>query len=134
MARKVITLKIGSYLTSLTIIVAVIESILRFDLMYGLAIIFEGVVMTLAVILSIIPIVNLYVLFNLQVFTAGMFTSWGLEIGLGSAIVFAPSFLTIIFITAIVDIVVAVVVWNYLIGNKRYAAQMMNKFSRMISM
>lgn len=117
--RKRRVIQIGSPLFSVTLLVAALEALTRGDLMYGLAIMFEGAIMGIGMLLSFIPFFNVYVFMNSRAFIADMFASWDLTGGLGSAIVYALGAIPMFLITLVIDGIVIFALFSYFGGNKQ---------------
>jgi len=125
-----ITIQFGSWLLSITVITAVLESIFRANLMYGIAIIFMGVIMTISALLCFIPGLNIYLIMNIKSFIQDMFLSWGLEEGIGSAIVYFVGFVEMLVITIFIDFFVVLILIYFFMGSKRKVAEIQKSVLR----
>jgi len=127
-----ITIKIGTWGISIAVIAGILESIVRADLMYLVAMITLSIVLTIGMILSIIPLVNIYVLTNIQSFVQDMFFAWGLEEGLGSAIVYFVGFVPMLIITVFVDGIILIALLYWFAGNKGQSSTVTRKIKEFV--
>jgi len=127
-----ITIRIGTWGVSIAVIVGILESVVRADLMYLVAMIALSIVLTIGMILSIVPLVNIYVIMNIQSFVQEMFLSWGLEEGLGSAIVYFIGFVPMLLITVVIDGIIIIALLYWFAGNKNQASTVTRKIKEFI--